>query len=127
MRVLQLSMLEQPSQRAKLRLLRDCEDVAPEVVLLALADMMATSSDPAYLLGFETARALAAELFENTLAPPCELENYQLLTGKDIMDVLGIDAGPQVGRILQELHRAEWQGLIHSREEALSWLKAWKD
>ena len=127
MRVLQLSMLEQPSQRAKLRLLRDCEDVAPEVVLLALADMMATSSDPAYLLGFETARAFAAELFENTLAPPCELENYQLLTGKDIMDVLGIDAGPQVGRILQELHRAERQGRIHSREEALSWLKAWKD
>ncbi len=105
----------------------DCEDVAVEVLLLALADMMATSSDPAYLPGLEDARALAAELLEKALELPCGQDDTQLVTGKDIMDELAVEEGPRVGKLLQELHRAEREGRISTREEALAWLKTLKD
>ena len=127
MRLLQLSLLEKPTERAKLRLLHDCEDVAVEVLLLAIADMMATSSDPAYLLRLESTRVLAADLIEKAFEPLCGQENQQLITGSDIMAELAIDAGPRIGQLLQELHRAERQGLINTRDEALAWLKTRKD
>lgn len=127
MRLLQLSLLEQPTERAKLRFVRDCEDVAVEVLLLAIADMMATSSDQAYLLRLETARALAAELLEKILDAPCVQDKDLLLTGKDIMDELDVEEGPRVGKLLHELNLAERQGRINTREEAMAWLKARKD
>jgi len=127
MRLLQLSLLEQPTPRAKVRLVRDCEDVVVEVVLLAIADMMATSSDPAYLLRLESTRALAAELIKKFFETTLEQGNQQLLTGSDIMSELAIDSCPRVGQLLQELHRAEREGRINTRDEALAWLKTKKD
>ena len=127
MRLLQLSLLEEPTERAKVRLLRDCEDMAVEALLLAIADMMATGSDPACLSRIETVRALAAELIEQALEPPSGHENGQLITGGDIMAELAIEAGPRVGQLLQELHQAERQGRINTRDEALAWLKTLKD
>ena len=127
MRLLQLSLLEKPTERAKLRLLRDCEDVAVEVLLLAIADMMATSSDPVYLPGCKHAQTLAADLIEKALDLPCGLEKEQLITGSDIMSELDIDAGPRVGQLLQELHQSERQGRINTRDEALAWLRTRKD
>jgi tRNA nucleotidyltransferase/poly(A) polymerase len=127
MRLLQLSLLDQPTERAARRLLHDCGDMSIEVLLLALADMMATSSDPDYLTGLEHARALATELLDKALDPYGMQDDAQLLTGRDIMDELGVDEGPHVGKLLQELHRAEREGRVSTREEAIAWLKALKD
>jgi hypothetical protein len=127
MRLLQLSLLENPTERAKRRFLSDCEEVAVEVLLLALADMTATSSDPAYLPGLEHARLLAAGLLEKALELPGLPDDTQLVTGQDIMDELAVEEGPRVGKLLQELHRAEREGRISTREEALAWLKTLKD
>ncbi len=98
-----------------------------EVLLLALADMMATSSDPACLPGLEHARALAEELLEKAMELPGVQDDTQLLTGKDIMDELAVEEGPRVGQLLQELHQSERQGRINTRDEALAWLKTKKD
>jgi hypothetical protein len=127
MRLLQLARLEEPTERAKQRFLSDCEDMSVEVLLLAIADMTATSSDPAYLPGLEHARSLAAGLLEQALELPGLQEDTQLVTGKDIMDELAVEEGPRVGKLLQELHRAEREGRISTREEALAWLKTLKD
>ena len=126
MRLLQLSFLEKISERAKLRYLRDSEDVAVEVVLLSIADMLATSAAPAYRMQHQTACALGEELLANAFSPAAEQRDGNLLNGRDVVAELGIEAGPQVGEILAELHLGERQGLINNREEAIAWLKTRK-
>ena len=127
MRLLQLSLLEKLSERAKLRFLRDCDDVAVEVVLLSLADMLATSAAPAYQVQLQTACALGEELLAQTVSRDGKHDVSPLLTGSDIITELGIKAGPQVGELLAELHLGERQGRINTREEALAWLETRKN
>jgi poly(A) polymerase len=124
MRLLQLCLLDRPTERAKFRLLRDCDEVRLEVMLLAVADILATGSDAG---PHAKVQALAAELLEKALEPSYRQKSAPLITGRDIMKLLGIDEGPQVGRLLQELHRAEQEGRINTLEDAEAWLKAQKD
>ncbi len=46
-----------------------------------------------------------------------------LLTGEDIMKTLGIKAGPQVGKILEEAWELQLSHHLKNREEALEWVK----
>lgn len=45
-----------------------------------------------------------------------------LLTGEDIMKTLGIKAGPEVGKILEEAWEKQLAHELRSREEAMDWL-----
>ncbi len=124
MRLLELSLLDTVTERAKVRFLRDCGGVAAEVALLSLADMLATSSAPAYQAQVQAACELGEELLGRALLPAQGAEHGPLLTGADILAELDIAAGPRVGAILEALHAAERRGLINTREEALAWLKS---
>jgi tRNA nucleotidyltransferase/poly(A) polymerase len=42
-----------------------------------------------------------------------------LLSGNEIMEVLQLKPGKQVGAIIEEIKKAERQGLISTKEEAL--------
>lgn len=126
MRLLHLSSQKMVTERAKVRFLRDCGDVAPEVILLSLADMLATCSSPVYQPQIDAAAALGRELLARALEPRDRPGAGPLLTGQDIMACLGIPPGPQVGRLISQMHQAERDGLINSRQEALVWLEARK-
>ncbi|MDD4319800.1 MAG: CCA tRNA nucleotidyltransferase [Candidatus Peribacteraceae bacterium] len=49
-----------------------------------------------------------------------------LLTGDDVMDIMGIRPGAQVGEILLALHDAQVRGEITSKKEALSFIRGIK-
>ena len=42
-----------------------------------------------------------------------------LLSGEDVMEVLGIEEGPEVGKILEAIEKAQVEGKICTREDAL--------
>jgi hypothetical protein len=44
----------------------------------------------------------------------------RLVTGEDLMQALGIDPGPEVGRLLRAIDEALGAGDIATRDEALS-------
>jgi poly(A) polymerase len=46
-----------------------------------------------------------------------------LLRGEDVMTVLGVRAGPEVGRLLALAREAQALGLVSTREEALALLR----
>jgi hypothetical protein len=46
-----------------------------------------------------------------------------LVSGEDVMESLGIAPGPEVGRLLSDLHEAQLRGQFHSVEEAKELLK----
>lgn len=123
MRLLQLAGLARITDRARARALRDMEDTAPETLVLAMADSRATSTSPG--CAPETGRidALAAELMSGFFSPDACLNAQSGVTGQDVMDILGIDEGPQVGVMLREIGELERTGDLASKDDALQWLR----
>lgn len=74
------------------------------------------SSSHGRLDAYETARKLLAE------TPPEQVRPARLLTGDDLKD-MGYSPGPDFQRILTALEDAQLEGLIHTRDEAVSLLK----
>ncbi len=104
------------TEKAMRRFWRELEENGIGVLLLAWADSLASvgpqvSSEPLrysiiYLLSFYTARR------EEVSLPP-------LLTGNDLIEVLGLEPGPVFGQILKEVEKEREEGRLSTREEAL--------
>jgi len=54
------------------------------------------------------------ERHEQTVAPPA------LVTGDDLMAELGLDPGPQIGRLLEAVRETQAAGEVTTREQALA-------
>jgi len=108
------------TRRAVYRYFRDLGGTGVEVVLLSLADHVATfgpNLEPErWARRLEVARVLLEHYFERreeAVAPP------PLVTGRDLMEALGLEEGPQIGRLLETIREAQAAGEVRSREEAL--------
>jgi poly(A) polymerase len=105
-------------RRAVYGYLRRTEPVEVEVTWLSCADRLATrgrKADEAIAAHME----LAGELLEAALdwrehGPP-----EPLVRGDELARELGIDRGPELGRVLGELEEATYAGEVTTREEAL--------
>lgn len=98
--------------------MRACEPVELEVTVLSAADRLATrgarTRDEAVEAHLELARELAADALEWRSAPP-----VPPLRGDELVAALGIEPGPEVGRLLRIVEEAAYAGEVSSREEAL--------
>jgi hypothetical protein len=61
---------------------------------------------------------MARRYLEESLVEP-----VRLVTGRDVMETLGIGPGPEVGRLLRAIEEAQGAGEIHTREEALALIR----
>lgn len=125
MRVHLLAMSGEPlTRRAIFRYFRDCGLSGVDVVVLSLADMLATYGDtlsqPVWERELETAKALLEGWFEQSavmVKPP------RLLTGTELMDELSLTPGPLIGRLLDGIREAQAIGEVNSKAEALEWAR----
>jgi hypothetical protein len=123
MSILQLATGDKITERAIIRLLRDIKEAPLEVMLLALADTYATSTDKCYKGTQGKVKQLVQLLLRRYFAPDHALPPNTLVTGKDIMKIMGIPAGRAVGKILHEIYEGERTCLLKSRQEVITWLK----
>ena len=116
-----LSRAEKVTRRAVYRYFRATGDAGVEVALLSLADHLATYGP--HLQERRWGRRLAVaemllthyfERYDETVAPP------SLVTGHDLMAELGLEPGPEIGRLLEALREAQAAGEVETREEALA-------
>jgi poly(A) polymerase len=111
------------SRRDIYRYLRSCEPVELEVTVLTTADRLATQGErtrrEAIEDHLELARTLTGEALAWRADPP-----RPPVTGEELMDALGLDPGPEVGRLLEELREAAFAGEVRSKDEALSRARA---
>ncbi|HZC12479.1 MAG TPA: HD domain-containing protein [Thermoleophilaceae bacterium] len=109
-------------RRAVYRYLRRTEPVEVEVTWLSCADRLATRgrrADEAIAAHMELARELieaALEWRERGPPPP-------LIRGDELARELGIDRGPELGRLLACLEEATYAGEVATREDALSFAR----
>jgi hypothetical protein len=108
------------SRRHVYRYLRACEPVELEVTVLSAADRLATrgerTREEAIQSHLDVARELAAEAiaWRSGGAPPV------LVNGDELMQALGLEPGPRVGELLEQLREATFAGEIGSRDDALA-------
>jgi poly(A) polymerase len=62
--------------------------------------------------------ALLGDLLERRLRP-----KPPLLTGSEVMELLGLPPGPEVGRMMQRVEEQRADGLLSSSDEARTWLQ----
>jgi hypothetical protein len=53
------------------------------------------------------------------------LDPPPLLSGRDLIDLMHLSPGPQIGQVLAGLREEQAAGTIHTREAALAWVREW--
>ncbi len=113
---------ELPTDRAIHRYYRDLGDAALDTLYLNMADFLAARGP--LLMADEMAvqvRVIGHILEIGPQKPRSALPDRRgLLTGHDIMNELKLGPGPLVGRLLGEVAKAEAEGSVSTRGEALS-------
>ena len=106
--------------RALGRLVRAARPDLPGLFLLAMGDSLAGQGPqkPGDVEKVLADLADTAYHFLKERLEPQELEP-RLLTGHDLIKVLGLEPGPRFREILTAVEEAQWEGAIQSRGEAL--------
>jgi tRNA nucleotidyltransferase/poly(A) polymerase len=121
MRPLHLAKAERISDRAVYRFFRDTGGAGVDVLLLSLADNLALLQADENLE--QWARICQAvglllhdyfERYDRVIAPE------PLLRGGDLLEQLGMEPGPEVGRVLRVLQEAQATDEVTTAEEALA-------
>jgi tRNA nucleotidyltransferase/poly(A) polymerase len=108
------------SRRAVYRYYRALESTGVEVALLSIADHLSTWGPNLEADRWRRRLEVVGQLLDHYFERQEEVIAPSLLvTGRDLMEVLGIDEGPEVGRLLEGVREAQAAGEIVTREEAL--------
>jgi hypothetical protein len=110
---------EGESTESRLRAVRELGGRCPEVVLLSLADRLATRGEASTEEAQErfkrtVTRVLNDYFWLNDSNPP--------LSGYDVVIHEGVEPGPEVGRRLFQVRVAQREGTVADRQQALEYL-----
>jgi putative nucleotidyltransferase with HDIG domain len=110
----------QLTRRAVYRFFRHTHSAGLDIVVLSLADHLATHAGRGPLQQWRALLAVTRRLLdgyfehhEQTVAPP------RLLDGSELIAALDLQPGPQIGHLLRVIEEAQAAGEVSSREEAL--------
>ncbi len=113
--------LDQITPRALYRLVRDVGELTPHLLVMNLADFLATQ-------GPERRPEDLGRHLELTRRVASFFLDYQkqaeerLITGEEVMALLGIGPGPEVGSLLEAVREAQAAGEISTPEEARNFI-----
>jgi len=120
LRPVQMANEELPSQRAIYRYFRDTGDADIDILILALADFLASRGPLVSMKDWEKHCQLINYILEEHDKQQAKILPVKLIDGHDIMDSLGLAPGPLVGKLLVIVNEAHASGELSTREEALA-------
>jgi poly(A) polymerase len=113
-------------RRAIYRYLRTCEPVEVEVTVLSCADRCATRGRNAEA-AIAAHLALACELMGPALAWRREGPPAPPLRGNELARELGIEPGPELGALIEQLREAVFAGEVQDRDQAVAYASALRE
>ena len=120
LRPVQMTQEEFPSQRAIYRYFRDTGDAGIDILVLALADFLASRGPLVSMEDWQRHCQLMNYIIEEHDKQQSKIMPMKLIDGHDIMDGLGLIPGPLVGKLLAIVDEAHASGELNTREEALA-------
>ena len=110
---------EMPTPRAVYRYFRDVGDVATDTLYLSLADHLAARGPLLDMDGWRHHAARVAHVLELGTGPRSPERTPRLVTGHDLIVNLGLEPGPAIGALLDDIEEARAAGEVHTRADAL--------
>jgi len=125
LRPMLLAQEAEVSRRAIYRFFRATREAGVEVVLLSLADVLATYGDgPPPQDAWARHVALCAQLLRAYFETPEEsVKPPTLLSGHDLISEFQLPPGPQIGELLEVVREAQATGEITERTAALEFVR----
>jgi poly(A) polymerase len=120
LRPAQMANGELPTQRAIYRYFRDTGEAGIDILLLALADYLASRGPLASMEEWRRVCQLADYILAEHDKQQVKVLPVKLIDGDDIMDEFDLTPGPLVGRLLATVNEAHASGELSTREEALA-------
>ncbi len=125
MRARQLSQGTSPTRRAIYRYFRDTGEAGVDIILLSLADFLAKQAggpppQDEWALHLDVCAQLLGAYFERpdeSVSPPA------LINGHDLIAEFGLEAGPQIGKLLEAVREAQAAGEIADCAAALDYVR----
>jgi hypothetical protein len=112
-----------PSRKTVYQFWNTYGDAGVGICLLSLADTLAvyghTITPQIITKRVDVARTLLEAYWEN----PDQVEPAALLNGNEIMRMLNLPPGPQVGELLAKLREAQAVGEVQDKEQALTFVE----
>ena len=109
-----------PTQRAIYRYFRDTGDAGTDILILALADHLATRGPLVKMEDWREHCQLTRYILEKHEEQQARILPLKLLDGHDLMDIFGLPPGPLIGRLLAVVSEAQASGELTSKDEALA-------
>jgi len=123
LRPVQMANEELPSQRAIYRYFRDTGDTGIDILILALADFLASRGPLVSMEDWGKHCQLINYILGEYYNQQTKISPVKLIDGHDIMDSLGLAPGPLVGKLLALVNEAHASGELSTREEALTLIR----
>ncbi len=108
-----------PTHRAIYRYFRDVGDTAIDTLYLSLADHLAARGPTITMDGWKEHIDITEHILNVGTKEQAPENMPRLITGHDVMRKLGLQPGPLVGKILEEVRGAQASGTVRDADSAL--------
>jgi len=120
LRPAQMANDELPTQRAIYRYFRDTGEAGIDILLLALADYLASRGPLASMEEWRKHCHLINYILTAHNNQQAKILPAKLIDGNDIMNTFDLAPGPLVGKLLAMVNEAHASGELNTREKALA-------
>jgi len=120
LRPVQMANEEFPTQRAIYRYFRDTGEVGIDILLLALADCLASRGPLISMEDWEKHCQLINYILAEHDKQQAKILPVKLIDGHDLMNTFGLAPGPLIGKLLAMVNEAHASGELSTKEEALT-------
>lgn len=111
-------------QKSIHRFYRRLGDWAPDVLILAMADRLATQGPEVTQTDIDQALADCHYLMEGYPPFAKQTKTPPLVTGKDIMQALNLPPGPAIGQWVTTIREKQLLGELTTKQEVIQWLNS---
>jgi hypothetical protein len=120
LRPAQMANKELPTQRAIYRYFRDTDDAGVDILVLALADYLATHGPVMSMDEWRKHCQLINYVLAEHEKQQAKLLPVKLVDGHDLMDVFGLTPSVLIGELLALVREAQASGELSTKEEAIA-------
>ena len=120
LRPMQMAKEGMPTPRAIYRYFRDTADAGSDILILALADYLASRGPLLEREDWEERCRLINYILAEHDAQQAKVRLEKLVDGHDLINIFGLVPGPLIGELLELVREAQASGKVGDREAALA-------